>query len=175
MVHSHDFVLNAERESRRREQAAGLRLVPQLDQEFSGFLEAAPDAVVIADRDGRIIRVNAQAEKMFGYPREELLGRELEALIPERFRSRHVEQRTTYSANPGVRPMGAGLELYGRRKDGQEFPVEISLSPLQSNAGVVVASDIRDVTERKRLVRLWPFLERTQVVPYKALSENGVF
>jgi PAS domain S-box-containing protein len=106
---------------------------------------------VIADVDGRIIRVNAQAERLFGYSRAELLGWEVETLIPERFRGRHVEQRTTYSANPGVRPMGAGLELYGRRKDGQEFPVEISLSPLQTNAGVVVASAIRDVTERKRL------------------------
>jgi PAS domain S-box-containing protein len=151
VVHSHDIVLNAERECQKREQAAGLRLVPQPDQEFRGFLEAAPDAVVIADVDGRIIRVNAQAEKLFGYSRAELLGREVETLIPERFRDRHVEQRTSYSANPSVRPMGAGLELYGRRKDGQEFPVEISLSPLQTNAGVVVASAIRDVTERKRL------------------------
>jgi PAS domain S-box-containing protein len=151
VVHSNDIVLNAERECQKREQAAGLRLVPQPDQEFRSFLEAAPDAVVIADVDGRIIRVNAQAEKLFGYSRAELLGREVETLIPERFRGRHVEQRTTYSANPSVRPMGAGLELCGRRKDGQEFPVEISLSPLQTNAGVVVASAIRDVTKRKRL------------------------
>jgi PAS domain S-box-containing protein len=121
------------------------------EQEFNGFPEAAPDAVVIADRDGRIIRVNAQAEKLFGYPRGELLGREVEILMPERFRGRHVEQRTAYFTNPGTRPMGTSEQLYALRKDGYEFPAQISLSPLSVKDGFVVASAIRDVTEHRRL------------------------
>ena len=135
----------AKQESARREPAEGLQLVPWPEQEFHGFLEAAPDAVVIADRDGRIIRVNAQAEKLFGYPRAELLGQEVEMLIPERFRVRHVGQRTAYSANPSARPMGTGQQLHGLRKDGHEFPAEISLSPLPTEDGFVIASAIRDV------------------------------
>ena len=142
---------HAEQESGGREPAEELRLVPWPEQEFNGFLEAAPDAVVIADRDGRIIRVNAQAEKLFGYSRGELLGREVEMLIPRALPGRHVGQRTAYSANPGTRPMGTGQELYGLRKDGQEFPAEISLSPLPTEVGFVVASAIRDVTEHRRM------------------------
>jgi PAS domain S-box-containing protein len=142
---------HAEQESGSREQVEGLRMVSWPEQEFNGFLEAAPDAVVIADQFGRIIRVNAQAEKLFGYPRGELLGREVEMLIPERFRGRHVGQRSAYSANPSTRPMGTGQQLYGLRKDGQEFPAEISLSPLTVEGGVVVASAIRDVTVQRRM------------------------
>jgi PAS domain S-box-containing protein len=121
------------------------------EQEFNGFLEAAQDAVVIADQNGRIIRVNAQAEKQFGYPREELLGREVEVLIPECFRGQHVGQRSAHSANPSTRPMGTAQQLYGLRKDGQEFPAEINLSPLSVEVGVVVASAIRDVTVQRRM------------------------
>lgn len=128
-----------------------LRQMPRREQEFNGFLESAPDAVVIADRDGRIIRVNAQTEKLFGYPREELLGREVEVLMPERFRVQHVGQRTDYSAKPITRPMETGRQLYGRRKDGHEFPVEISLSPLPAEDGFVIATAIRDVTEQRRM------------------------
>jgi PAS domain S-box-containing protein len=116
---------------------------------FRGLLEAAPDAMVIL-RDGRTITlVNGQVERMFGYGREELLGKPVEILVPERFRDIHLKHRERYYAEPRTRPMGAGLDLLGRRKDGTEFPVEISLSPMRTDEGTLVTAAIRDITERK--------------------------
>ena len=117
---------------------------------FRDLLESAPDAMVIVNGEGVIMLVNAQAEALFGYTRAELLGQPVNDLVPERFRGQHTGHRTDYLQSRRVRPMGEGLELFGRCKDGHEVPVEISLSPLNTPDGVLVSAAIRDVSERRR-------------------------
>lgn len=122
----------------------------QAEQLFRGLLEAAPDATVIVDRDGKIMLVNAAAERTFGYRREELLGQPVEILVPPRFRARHSQHSAEYRAHPRIRLMGNGTDFAALRKDGSEFPAEISLSWLQTEEGPCIFSAIRDVTQRKQ-------------------------
>jgi PAS domain S-box-containing protein len=122
----------------------------QSEKRFRGLLEAAPDAMVIVDLEGMVVMVNAQTEKVFGYERDDLLGKHVEQLVPMRFRDVHPFHRNQYRKNPRVRPMGADLELYALRQNGTEFPVEISLSPMETEEDNLIIAAIRDITERKR-------------------------
>ena len=116
---------------------------------FEQFFEASPDGVLVVNSEGQIARVNAQTEQMFGYDRQELQGQPVETLVPDRFRKAHVKDRNGYQIDPRMRAMGGGLELFAKRKDGSEFPVEIMLSPIKSNEGTVVLAVVRDITLRK--------------------------
>ncbi|HEY6441945.1 MAG TPA: PAS domain S-box protein [Candidatus Acidoferrales bacterium] len=136
------------------------------EQKFRNLLESAPDAMVIVDSVGKIQLINTQTERLFGYSREELVGQRTEILIPKRFHSMHVHHREGYSQSPRPRSMGAGLDLYGCHKNGTEFPVEISLSPITTGQGTLVASAIRDVTDRRRAAEA---IESQR----KALSESN--
>jgi PAS domain S-box-containing protein len=120
------------------------------EQLFRGLLESAPDAVMIVDQKGEITLVNAVTEQLFGYRREELVGQSVEVVVPQKLRQRHRSLRARYQGSPHVRPMGAGTELVGCRKDGSEFPAEISLGPLETEQGARVIAVVRDISERKR-------------------------
>jgi PAS domain S-box-containing protein len=114
-------------------------------------LDAAPDAMIIIDGSGAIRFANRQVSSLFGYAHDEVVGKPIELLMPERFHARHIDHRDQYRGNVRIRPMGAGLQLFGRRKDGTEFPVEISLSPIEHEQGMLVSAAIRDVSDRKRV------------------------
>jgi len=120
------------------------------DEVFLKLFESAPDAIVVVNTDGLIIRVNAQVQALFGYSRNDLIGKPVEILLPERYRYKHMSYRVDYAARPRTRSMGAGLELFGRRQDGGEFPVDIMLSPLRTSKGNLVTAVIRDISDRKQ-------------------------
>ena len=117
---------------------------------YGKLFEFSPDAVFVTDQAGTIVHANGQAERLFGYERQDLIGLAVEALVPERFRASHPKHRGDYAAQPHIRPMGAGLELYGLRKDGSEFPVDIMLSPVQESGNSYVLAVVRDISRRKR-------------------------
>ncbi|HVH46545.1 MAG TPA: PAS domain S-box protein [Labilithrix sp.] len=121
------------------------------EERYAKLLDTAPDAIVVVDPTSAITLVNLQAERLFGYTRTELVGQPLEILIPERFRGAHRGHVARFFAHAGLRPMGSGLELFGRRKDGSELPIEVSLCPLESDDGMTVSAAIRDISDRKRL------------------------
>jgi two-component system sensor kinase FixL len=119
------------------------------DRRFRLVVEAAPNAMVMVDGEGLIALVNTKTEEVFGYERAELLGRPVEMLVPERFRRQHPGLRAAFFQNPAARPMGAGRDLYGRKRNGSEFPIEIGLNPIDTDEGTMVLSAIIDITERK--------------------------
>ena len=118
---------------------------------FEGLFQFAPDAIFVINSQGGIVQANQEAERLFGYARGGLIGLDHDVVVPDRFRERHLEDRQRYMSAPHVRQMGTGLELYGRRKDGSEFPVDISLGPLETNGEIVTLAVVRDITERKRI------------------------
>src|ERR1039458_4452032 len=118
---------------------------------FTDLLETLPDATVAVDLDGTMVQVNSQAQELFGYEREELIGQKVEMLVPDRYRGQHHHHREDFAQAPKTRRMGADLDLYGRRRNGSEFPVEISLSPVSTGKGALVLSAIRDMSDRKRI------------------------
>ncbi|MDZ4339326.1 MAG: ATP-binding protein [candidate division NC10 bacterium] len=160
---AHDYIMKGnlmrlvpaiERELReagvRRDHRRAEEALRKAERRFRGLVESAVDAIVGIDGEGRIILVNAQAEGLFGYSREEILGQSIEMLIPQRFREAHAAHRAGFVSAPRHRPMGPDLDLHGRRKDGSEFPVDISLSPVETEEGLLVTAIIRDITERRR-------------------------
>ncbi|HET6327670.1 MAG TPA: PAS domain S-box protein [Planctomycetaceae bacterium] len=148
------------------------------EQTFRALVEAAPDAVLMIEEDGAIVLVNSQTEKLFGYRRDELVGHSVELLVPERFRKAHPSHRKRFFAQGASRPMGSGLELFGRRKDGHEFPVEINLAPINAEGTPLVTAMIRDITDRKRLeARYRTLVEGIPAVTFMAAldEENSEF
>ncbi len=129
-----------------------LLALQRAEERFRALMECAPDAMVVVDGDGSIVMVNARTETLFGYDRRELIGKPIEMLIPERYRSDHATRRSAYVREPALRAMSTSLELFARRRDGSQIPVEVSLSPVATSGGLQVASAIRDISERKRVL-----------------------
>jgi protein-histidine pros-kinase len=133
-----------------KQNAAMRELVESTERRYAQLIDSAPDAIVVAGETGRIDFVNVQTEALFGYARSELIGQPIEMLLPEAMRAAHVGDVAAYVAHPKLRPMGSGRELFGRHRDGTQFPIEVSLSPLRSAHGLTITAAIRDITERKR-------------------------
>lgn len=145
------------------------------DGKFRAIVEAAPDALVIVDEHGTIVLVNRQAEVSFGYARDEMLGQPIETLLPAPYRDRHTRHRARFFSGPTSRPMGAGLDLAGQRKDGSQFPVDVSLSPIPTSRGLVISAAIRDITERRRNERMFELLRQVAIAANGAVSVDDAF
>lgn len=143
------------------------------EQDFQSLIESAPDAIVVASKDGTILLTNNQTERLFGYQRDELLGKAVEILVPTRFRDAHLGHRSKFFSEPRLRPMGMGHDLWGTRKDGSEFPVEISLSPIESPHGLTIAATIRDVTVQKAASNYTRSLIEASLDPLVTISAEG--
>ena len=144
----------------------------RVNDTFRQLLEAAPDGIVVVSREGAMVQVNSQTERLFGYSRQELVGEPIEMLLPGPARQNHVNHRAEFFREPKVRPMGAGLDLKGRRKDGSEFPVEIGLSPIETDQGVQVIASVRDASERKAFELA---LRKKNIELEKALAAKDLF
>ena len=153
-------MVNRELQQQNAERELAVQKLKENETLFRSLLESAPDAMVIVDSEGIITLVNSQTEKMFGYEREALLGQPVERLVPAALKERHQHHRALFSKNPHVRPIGMGMELFAVRRDGSEFPVEISLSPIDTGREVLMSAAIRDITERKKAERLLQDKER---------------
>jgi PAS domain S-box-containing protein len=143
------------------------------DAKLSGLLESAPDAMVIVDHEGVITMVNSQTEFLFGYERNEIIGRKIEILIPERYGERHIGHRTGYTADPKIRAMWTGLELYGLRRDRTEFPAEIKLSPMKLKDELLIIAAVRDVTEQKKAAQYARSLIEASLDPLVTINPEG--
>ncbi len=150
-----------------------------LEEKFRGLLETAPDAIVIVNESGNIEITNKQTENIFGYDRSEMIGQPMEMLMPERFRFSHISRRKSYAAQPSSRPMGQGLSLFGQRKNGTEFPIDISLSPLKTDGNTLISAAIRDVSARREFEKIQEDLLETlkttqaELLDAKKLAENA--
>src|SRR5271165_1819959 len=145
------------------------------ERRFRQVVEAAPNAMVMIDPAGKIAMVNTQTERVFGYSRAELVGQPVEMLVPERFRSHHPELRRTFLADPRPRPMGAGRDLYGLRKDGSEFPIEIGLNPIETDEGTMVLSAIVDITGRKAAAQALRESEQRYSVLVDGVTDYAIY
>jgi PAS domain S-box-containing protein len=144
----------------------------QSDARYRGLLEAAPDAMVVVNQGGEIVLLNVQTERQFGYRRDELVGQRVATIIPEGFAERLIADGTRTAADALAQQIGTGIELYGRRKDGSEFPIEIMLSPLQSAEGILVTAAIRNITERRYAEKQLAEMEGRRRVVEEALRES---
>jgi PAS domain S-box-containing protein len=167
----HAWLLHTSDLARRRAENDARALALSLaDRKFEDLLESTSDAVVIVDQPGAIVQVNAQAESLFGYPRSELLGQPVEMLLPERFRARHVGHRAAYARDPRVRDMGTSLNLYGLRKNGTEFPIKVSLGPVQTHEGLLISSVVRDITAHSKAEQ-----DEARLAAIVASSDDAIF
>ena len=146
-----------------------------ITKNFAGFLEAAPDAMLIVDKGGIVVQVNSQTEKLFGFARNELLGKSVEALVPERYRGAHAGYRQAFSTDPRVRPIGFGAPLNGLRKDGTEFPAEINLSPWETEDGTYAVAAIRDISERNRIEEIKREVDQTFRLLVGGVKDYAIF